>query len=192
MLGLHELMKTKPFLYFLHCLILAFMRFLWDGCEKYFVLRMNGNICLHGSSRVSLFALKSPRVRAGLSFLLSSALLALCAQAGQLTQLQLSDPIVASRGPHSTIWERTYNETGPKGQAIQKKRYYTEIATGLNRWSAADGKFIPSSEEFEIVNGAAVARQGAHVVSLAPNLNVAGSVEVTMHDGQRLRSSVAG
>src|SRR6266498_1407936 len=109
MLGLNELMKTKPFLYFLHCLILTFMRFLWDGCEKYFVLRMNGNICLHGSSRVSLFALKSPRLRAGLSFLLSFALLPLCAQAGQLTQLQLSDPIVASRGPHSTIWERTYN-----------------------------------------------------------------------------------
>lgn len=153
---------------------------------------MNENICLHGSSRVSLFALKSPRVKAGLAFLLSSALLPLCAQAGQLTQLQLSDPAVASRGPHHTVWERTYNETGPKGRLIQKKRQYTEIATGLNRWSAADGKFLPSSESFEIVNGAAVARKGAHVLSLAPNLNAVGSVDVTMPDGRRLRSTVAG
>jgi hypothetical protein len=152
----------------------------------------NARTCSNSSPMVSLFALKSPRLMAGLSCLLASALLPLCAPAGQLAQLELSAPVAASRGPHHTIWERTYNETGPKGRVIEKKRYYTEIATGLNRWSATEGKFVPSSEEFEIVNGAAIARKGAHVLSLAPNLNVPGSVEVTMPDGQHLRSTVAG
>ncbi|MDW8310825.1 MAG: hypothetical protein RMK20_15750, partial [Verrucomicrobiales bacterium] len=55
-----------------------------------------------------------------------------------------------------------------------------------------NGQWREAQEVIESFPDGAMARQGAHKVIFAPNLNVAGAVDLQMPDGQRVRSHVLG
>jgi hypothetical protein len=101
-----------------------------------------------------------------------------------------SQPVVAERGPHHRVIERTVQELQPDGTLKERKSSYTELATGLHYLK--DGQWVESREEIEIFNGAAVARQGQHQVIFAANLNSPGAIDLLAADGQRFRSHVLG
>src|SRR5262249_43905199 len=60
----------------------------------------------------------------------------------------------------------------------------------LNYFS--NGQWIPASDVVEIFPDGAVARHGQHQVIWSPNLNTQGAFDLSMPDGQRLRSQVVG
>jgi hypothetical protein len=82
----------------------------------------------------------------------------------------LPAPVVVERGPHHRVWERTTTEVLPDGTSMERKSGYTELATGLH-YQNERGEWLDSKEEIEIVQGAAVARQGQHQAIFAANLN---------------------
>jgi hypothetical protein len=79
--------------------------------------------------------------------------------------------------------------TNQAGRALAHTNLYTELATGMNRYQEGAG-WVPSSTQIEIVPGGAIARQGAHTVSLPASITV--PVECNTPDGKRLRSTVLG
>ena len=99
--------------------------------------------------------------------------------------------VVAERGPHHRVIERTLAERQPDGSARERKSSYTELATGLH-YQNERGEWLESKEEIEIFQGAAVARQGQHQVIFAANLNSPGAIDMLSPDGKRFRSHVLG
>src|SRR6478609_8708167 len=93
---------------------------------------------------------------------------------------------VLERGPHHRVVERVLAETLPDGTVRERKSSYTELATGMHY--IKDGQWQESKEEIEIFEGAAVARQGAHQVIFAANLNSPGAIDLVAPDGKRFRS----
>src|SRR5207237_10012083 len=68
---------------------------------------------------------------------------------------------------------------------------FTEVATGLNFWNPASGRYEGSEERFQIAkDGSAIATNGQ--VILAADINSGGSVDLLMPDGQRLLSNPMG
>src|SRR6266496_466942 len=98
-------------------------------------------------------------------------------------------PVVVESGPHHRVWQTvTIDATGQTNVSS-----YTELATGLNVWNPATGKYEPSKEQFQIVaDGSAIATNGQHQVILAADINSGGSVDLLMPDGQRLLSNPMG
>ncbi|MBM3823199.1 MAG: hypothetical protein FJ404_09990 [Verrucomicrobia bacterium] len=68
---------------------------------------------------------------------------------------------------------------------------YVEIASGLN-FRTGQGQWLPTMEEFQIVNGHAVAASGPHQVILSNNPKQPGAVDLLTPDGHRLRGHVLG
>lgn len=97
---------------------------------------------------------------------------------------------VVERGPHHRVVERIVSETLPDGTVRERKSSYTELATGMHY--IKEGQWTESKEEIEIFEGAAIARQGAHQVIFAANLNSPGSIDLVAPDGKRFRSHVLG
>src|SRR2546422_6225519 len=102
----------------------------------------------------------------------------------------LSDAVVAERGPHHARWQWTTEQVWPDGQTRTEEHKVIELVSGLNYLK--DGQWIPAKEEIEIFQDGAVARQGQHQAIWAPNLNSEGAVDLSMPDGQRLRSHLVG
>jgi parallel beta-helix repeat protein len=98
---------------------------------------------------------------------------------------------VVERGENHSVWERISYEIAPNGRQVPQVHRYTELATGLN-FRNAQGELEESKEEFELLPGKAVARQGQHKVTLNYNLNSAGAIEMATPDGKTLRSHVLG
>src|SRR6266498_1426297 len=98
-------------------------------------------------------------------------------------------PVVVESGPHHRVWQTvTLDATGQTNVSS-----YTELATGLNFWNQATGKYEPSKEQFQIVaDGSAIATNGQHKVILAPNINSGGSVDLLTPDGARFLSNPMG
>ena len=46
-----------------------------------------------------------------------------------------------------------------------------ELATGMNVFSETEGKWVPASDEIELVNGGAIAARTQAKVTFLPNLN---------------------
>jgi hypothetical protein len=97
---------------------------------------------------------------------------------------------VVSRDAHSRVWERTAYELGPSGQAIPRKKHYTELATGLHYW--ANGQWVESKEEIDILpGGGAVATKGQHQAYFPGDI-YQGDIELVTPDGKQLRSRPVG
>jgi len=58
---------------------------------------------------------------------------------------------VIERGPHHAVVQTIL----PDGTTNQ----FTQLQTGLNRWSEADRQYVPASAEVELVNGVPLARK---------------------------------
>ena len=98
-------------------------------------------------------------------------------------------PVVTERGPDHKVWTRTRQEVMAGGRVVERKSYYTELATGMHYWR--DGQWVDAQPVFEVFPDGIVARQCHHQVVLAPNLNTAGAVDLQFDD-QRFRSHVFG
>src|SRR5437762_3566166 len=97
-------------------------------------------------------------------------------------------PSAVEVGPHHRVWQTV--SADERGQTITNS--YTELATGMNYFDPATGQYEESQATFEITpKGYAVARNGQHQVSLAPNINSGGSVEL-LADGKRFLSNPMG
>ena len=95
---------------------------------------------------------------------------------------RVADPptfAIAERGPHHRIWTNSAGGT------------YTELANGLHHLDP-NGQWVESSEQIEILNGVAVARQGQHQVIFSASPADVPAIDMQMPDGGRLQSRVAG
>ncbi len=82
-------------------------------------------------------------------------------------------------------------ERGPHHRVVRTAAgVCTELATGMHYLE--QGHWRETREEFEIVDGRAVARQGPHRASLAANLRSPGAVTLTSPAGERFRSHLLG
>src|SRR5437016_12230531 len=63
---------------------------------------------------------------------------------------------VIERGPHHAVVQTIL----PDGTTNQ----FTQLQTGLNRWSEADRQYVPTSDEVELVNGVPLARKTQYQV----------------------------
>lgn len=113
------------------------------------------------------------------------------AEAVRAPDVQDTPYAVVERGPHHRVWQRVVYEPTPFGTRVPRVHQYNELATGMH-FRSATGEWVESKEEFELMPGKAVARQGQHSVSLNYNLNSAGAVEMQTPDGKLLRSHVLG
>lgn len=118
-------------------------------------------------------------------------------ETNQLTDAKLAGRTgqwrVKQRAAHETEWYSVrYRTNAGTGKVTATTNSYIELATGLNRFEAASGKWEESKEEIEIVPGGAIARKGQHQVSFAANINIAGAIQTTAPDGKVLRSHVLG
>ncbi|MCI0538747.1 MAG: hypothetical protein L0Z50_26365 [Verrucomicrobiales bacterium] len=70
---------------------------------------------------------------------------------------------------------------------------FVELSSGMHVFSEADRKWVDASDEVEILEEGAVARQSQHHVSFAGNLNDPnGTIDLKLLDGKRLRCRVTG
>ena len=111
---------------------------------------------------------------------------------------QPADPVevgsrVLERSGHHTSWETVWQTTDPDvGSGLVTNRF-VQLATGLNRPEDESGDWIPAVAVWEpTAEGFIVARQTAHQVILAPNLNTEGAADILTRDGVRLRATPLG
>src|SRR5687767_10029185 len=95
---------------------------------------------------------------------------------------------VVERGPHHRTFEKVVERRHSDGTATTEKERYVEVASGLHYFK--DGQWVESREEIEIINGAAVARQGPHQVIWNANANSPGAVDLLAPDGKRFQTHV--
>src|SRR6266542_1931386 len=132
---------------------------------------------------------KQSPMKINCSLILAAVLCPPCLNAQVSVPSATAGPVVVETGPHHRIWQTvTLDATGQINVSS-----YTELATGLNVWNPATGKYEPSKEQFQIVaDGSAIATNGQHQVILAADINSGGSVDLLMPDGQRLLSNPMG
>ncbi len=96
---------------------------------------------------------------------------------------------VVAAGPH----ERTWQSVSLDAAGRTNVHSFVELATGLNYFNDATGKWEESQPRFEVTkDGHAIARKGQHQVNLAGDINSGGSVSLLMPDGQQLLSNPMG
>jgi hypothetical protein len=88
------------------------------------------------------------------------------------------------RGPHETRWEHLAEALDAEGNSVVVTNSFVELGTGLNRWDAEAGAWVPASAEIEIVNGRGIARGSQHKVIFAGNANDPnGTIELFSPEG---------
>jgi hypothetical protein len=100
--------------------------------------------------------------------------------------------LISEKGPHHAVWSKTVEEELADGSVVNRNHSYTEMSCGLNYWSDDQKDWLPSTEDVEIINGAAVARHGAMQVIWTANPNVAGAVDLQTAEGLRFQSHILG
>ena len=70
---------------------------------------------------------------------------------------------VISRGPHENVIQTV--------QPDRTTNTFTQLQTGLNRWSETDKQYVPANSEVELVNGVAIARKTQYQVIFGKTLN---------------------
>ena len=99
---------------------------------------------------------------------------------------------VMERGQNHARWESVVEVTDPfTNEVVQKTNSYVQLETGLN-YVNEQGDWQESSEEIELVPGAALARKGPHRVQWAANINTYGAITLITPDGEQVRSHVLG
>ncbi len=96
---------------------------------------------------------------------------------------------VVEKGPHHRVWQKIVAERDAEGVEREVVHAYTELATGMHYRDQATGQWRESREEFDLVEGAAAARQGQHQVILLANLAQDKAVDLLAAEDQRFTSN---
>ena len=110
---------------------------------------------------------------------------------GMAQELLISHRTVSAQA-HQAIIETIRQVTDSGGQSVLVTNTYVELATGLNRWDARTGEWVPASDTIETFDEGFLARQSAHQVLWPKTLDAAAVVDVQDAEGQRYRSRVLG
>src|SRR5258708_10650605 len=101
--------------------------------------------------------------------------------------------VAVDAGPHHRTWQSVKAGSDGLGKQVATTNSYVEIATGMNVWSETEGKWVPASDEIELVNGGAIAARTQHKAIFLPNLNdKEPPIDLFLPDGKRLRSQIVG
>ena len=100
---------------------------------------------------------------------------------------------VSERGPHSQVVQTINAAVDEQGNTLSVTNTFTQLQTGLHRWSESDGTWIPASAQIEQVNGTLVARQTQHQVTFADRADSTnGTIVLAMVNGARFRARPMG
>src|SRR5258706_4933772 len=98
--------------------------------------------------------------------------------------------VVAERGPHDRVWQRVVSQTNDLGEVTYQTNSYNQLATGLHH--LVGGQWVDSSDSIQITADGGVATNCQHQVAFAANINTSGAIDLTMPDGNHLRSQILG
>src|SRR6266516_2496497 len=127
------------------------------------------------------------------SLVVATALCALSVSAQISSPAATTGPVSVDAGPHHRTWQNVKVEHDELGQQVTTTNSYVELATGMNVWSATEGKWVAASDEIELVNGGAVAARTQHKLTFLPNLNDPDPpINLYLPDGRPLRSQILG
>lgn len=99
--------------------------------------------------------------------------------------MDLLPPVVVERGPHHRVIEQAFRFQTPSGEIAERKRYYTELGTGLQFWNGE--KWSDSDTSIELFDGYAAALRGQVKAVFLANINSSGAIELT-YEGRRFAS----
>jgi hypothetical protein len=100
-----------------------------------------------------------------------------------------TDYSIVQRGPYSRLWQVVTLTTNQSGLITTNIQFYSELATGI--CYLANGEYVDSVEQVDLVPGGAQAVQGRHQVQWSLKANTpGGAVTVTTPDAKQLSSSV--
>ena len=127
------------------------------------------------------------------SVVAATALCSLLLNAQVSLPLGTAAPTVVETGPHHRTWQTVKVGLDQRGQQVTTTNSYVELATGMNVFSETEGRWVPASDEIDLVNGGAVAARTQHKVIFLPNLNdPAPPIDLYLPDGRPLRSQIVG
>jgi len=124
---------------------------------------------------------------------LAMALCSPCLNAQLSLPLGTTAPTVVETGPHHRVVQTVKVGLDQRGQQVTTTNSYVELATGMNVFSETEGKWIPASDEIELVNGGAIAARTQQKLIFLPNLNdPQPPITLYLPDGRPLRSKIVG
>src|SRR5437773_636932 len=127
------------------------------------------------------------------SVVAATALCSLLLNAQVSLPLGTAAPTVVETGPHHRTWQTVKVGLDQRGQQVATTNSYVEVATGMNVFSEAEGRWVPASDEIELVNGGAIAVRTQAKAIFLPNLNdPAPPIDLFLPDGRPLRSQIVG
>ncbi len=94
------------------------------------------------------------------------------------------------KGPNHRRVESIITVKDAAGRPVQKPSHYIELANGLHYFE--DGQWKESQEKIEPHPRGAAALKGAYKAIFGKNINRAGSIELTLPDGQRQKNHPLG
>jgi len=107
---------------------------------------------------------------------------------GSANAASLETTTVLERSPHSQVVQTVSPAVDDQGKAVSMTNTFTQLQTGLNRWSEAEGGWVPAAVQIESVNGALVSRLTQAQVTLADNADATGgTISLVMLNGSRFR-----
>src|SRR5882724_3518685 len=80
-------------------------------------------------------------------------------------------PTAVEVGPHHRVVQTVKVGVDQRGQQVTTTNSYVAIGTGMNVFSETEGKWVPASDQIELVNGGAIAARTQAKVFFLPNLN---------------------
>src|SRR5206468_3368857 len=102
-------------------------------------------------------------------------------------------PTVVETGPHHAVVQTVKAELDELGRQVTTTNSYVALGTGMNVFSETEGRWVPASDEIELVNGGAIAARTQAKVVFLPNLNdPAPPIYLFLPDGRPLRSQFVG
>src|SRR6266478_1288543 len=126
-----------------------------------------------------------------------AALIPICAQAQSLqTATAVVDSTnsgsyaVSELGPNHQVWQRINAQTNDSGEVTYQTNSFTEMATGMH--NLVNGQWVDSSEAIQITADGGVPNNSQHQVDFTANINTIGAIDLTMPDGNPLRSHILG
>src|SRR5437773_246249 len=124
---------------------------------------------------------------------LAMALCSPCLNAQLSLPLGTTAPTVVETGPHHRVVQTVKVGLDQRGQQLATTNSYVELATGMNVFSETEGKWVPASDQIELVNGGAIAARTQAKVIFLPNLNDRRPpIDLYLPDGRPLRSKIVG
>src|SRR5882724_190789 len=97
---------------------------------------------------------------------------------------------ITELGPNHQVWQRVTPQTNDAGEVTYQTNSFTEMATGMHH--LINGQWVDSSEAIQITADGGVANNCQHQVAFTANINTTGAIDVTMPDGNHLKSHILG